>query len=90
MGTDKLYLSSTTFGAAAGAVAANQFASVAQDSNVNTAAATGVKFIYSRGSGRLYLDNNGATSGFGTNGGQFALLSSRPTLVASDLLVFTP
>jgi Ca2+-binding RTX toxin-like protein len=90
VGTDKLYFSSTTFGLAAGAVAANQFASVAQDSNVNAAAATGVKFIYSRGSGRLYLDTNGVTSGFGTNGGQFALLSSKPTLVASDLFVFTP
>ncbi len=90
VGTDKLYFSSTTFGATAGAVAANQFASVAQDSNVNAAATTGVKFIYSRGSGRLYLDNNGVTSGFGTNGGQFALLSSKPTLVASDLFVFAP
>jgi serralysin len=90
VGTDKLYFSSTTFGLAAGAVAANQFASVALDTNVNAAAATGVKFIYSRGSGRLYLDTNGVTSGFGTNGGQFALLSSKPTLVASDLFVFTP
>jgi Ca2+-binding RTX toxin-like protein len=90
VGTDKLYFSSTTFGATAGAVAASQFASVAQDSNVNAAATTGVKFIYSRGSGRLYLDNNGVTSGFGTNGGQFALLSSKPTLVASDLFVFAP
>jgi Ca2+-binding RTX toxin-like protein len=90
VGTDKLYFSSTTFGLAAGAVAAGQFASVAQDTNVNAAATTGVKFIYSRGSGRLYLDNNGVTSGFGTNGGQFALLSSKPTLVASDLFVFTP
>jgi Ca2+-binding RTX toxin-like protein len=90
VGTDKLYFSSTTFGLAAGAIAASQFASVAQDTNVNAAAATGVKFIYSRGSGRLYLDTNGVTSGFGTNGGQFALLSSKPTLVASDLFVFIP
>jgi serralysin len=89
-GTDKLYLSSATFGLVAGAVAANQFASVALDTNVNAAAATGVKLIYSRGSGRLYLDTNGVTSGFGTNGGQFALLASKPTLVASDLFVFTP
>jgi serralysin len=90
VGTDKLYFSSTTFGLAAGSVAASQFASVAQDTNVNAAAATGVKLIYSRGSGRLYLDTNGVTSGFGTNGGQFALLTSKPTLVASDLFVFTP
>ncbi len=90
VGVDKLYLSSTTFGLVAGAVAASQFASVAQDTNVNAAATTGVKLIYSRGSGRLYLDTNGVTSGFGTNGGQFALLSSKPTLVASDLFVFTP
>jgi Ca2+-binding RTX toxin-like protein len=90
VGTDKLYFSSTTFGLAAGAVAASQFASVAQDTKVNAAAATGVKFIYSRGSGRLYLDTNGVTAGFGANGGQFALLSANPTLVANDLVVFTP
>jgi Ca2+-binding RTX toxin-like protein len=90
VGTDKLYLSSTTFNLTAGALASNQFISVAKDSNVTSAASSGAKFIYSRGSGNLYLDTNGSTSGFGTNGGQFAILTSRPLLVASDFVAFVP
>jgi Ca2+-binding RTX toxin-like protein len=74
----------------AGPLASSQFISVAKDSNVTSAATSGAKFIYSRGSGNLYLDTNGLTSGFGTNGGQFAILTSRPLLVASDFVAFVP
>lgn len=42
--------------------------------------------VYSRGSGNLFYNPNGARRGFGT-GGEFAVLEDIPTLTARDILV---
>jgi Ca2+-binding RTX toxin-like protein len=86
VGTDKIYLSAASFGLTAGALAAGQFASVANNAAAATASA---KIVYSRGTGNLYLNNNGVTNNFGTNGGQFALLTTNlTTLSATDFVVY--
>jgi hypothetical protein len=43
--------------------------------------------VYSRDSGNLFYNQNGATAGWGANGGNFAVLFGLPTLAATDLAI---
>jgi Ca2+-binding RTX toxin-like protein len=87
-GTDTLVLSKTTFAAltsttGSGFSQVREFAIVTDDS----AAATSTAFItYSQATGNLFYNSDGATAGFGS-GGQFATLTTRPTIQASDVLI---
>jgi Ca2+-binding RTX toxin-like protein len=84
-GADKLVLSQSTFGAisvAGGAIA--NFANVADDSLVDGSAAA---IVFSQATGKLFYNQNGATTGLGDGGGQFATLSGLPTLAASDFQI---
>jgi Ca2+-binding RTX toxin-like protein len=77
-GADKLVLSQSAFStiaSTAGAIA--NFANVADDSLVEGSAAA---IVYSQATGKLFYNSNGATTGLGDMGGQFATLSGLPTL----------
>jgi Ca2+-binding RTX toxin-like protein len=78
-GEDKLVLSQSTFGA----ITIANFDSVADDTLVDTSAGA---IVYSQATGKLFYNADGTTAGFGDGGGQFATLSTKPGLVASDLL----
>jgi Ca2+-binding RTX toxin-like protein len=85
--TDKIKLHKSTFSAittAAGASIGTNFISVADDTLVSAQTAA---IIYSRGSGGLFYNADGATPGSGANGGQFAILPINLTLTATDFLV---
>jgi Ca2+-binding RTX toxin-like protein len=84
-GADKLVLSQSTFGAissTAGVIA--NFANVANDSLVDGSTAA---IVYSQATGKLFYNQNGATTGLGDGGGQFATLSGLPALAASDFQI---
>ena len=61
----------------------SSFASVRQDSLAKINRAT---IVYSRSSGSLYYNANGALPGLG-NGGKFAIVSSDVLLTRSDITV---
>lgn len=61
----------------------NKFAVVSNNAAV---AARDELIVYSSGSGKLFYNENGNDSGFG-EGGQFAILSEQPDLVAQDFIV---
>jgi Ca2+-binding RTX toxin-like protein len=62
-----------------------KFAAVANDGLVATNAAT---IVYSKATGNLFLNPNGAEAGLGDIGGQFATLSNKPqNLAASNFLL---
>ncbi len=88
-GQDKLFLSNTTFSllpGLGGSIKASDLATVANDTLVDVSTA---KIVYSAGSGNLYFNNNGSSTGFGTNGGQFAILATKPTVLnVSDISIF--
>jgi Ca2+-binding RTX toxin-like protein len=78
-GSDRIVLDQTTFGN----INTNQIAIVGND----TVAATSNGLItYSRGTGNLFFNQNGAAAGFGA-GGQFATLQNTPALTASDFQI---
>jgi trimeric autotransporter adhesin len=86
-GQDKLVLSKATFSAITSAVGVSigtDFTTVANDSLVDTQTA---KIVYSQGTGNLFYNQNGSIAGFGDNGGNFAVLTTTPTLVASDFTI---
>lgn len=79
VGTDKIVLDQTTFGN----ITVNDIAIVAAD----TAAATSQALItYSLGSDRLFFNQNGAATGFGT-GGAFAKLQGTPAISVSGFTI---
>lgn len=87
-GTDKIVLDKTTFGA----ITSSQIAIVSTDAVADDSTKA---IVFSRGSGKLFLNRNGSTAGFGT-GGQFALVDSdnnssttAPALSASDFQIVT-
>jgi len=80
-GSDRIALSRTTFAALGSA--GLEFALVEGDREV--AESSGV-IVYSRASGGLYYNANGAAGGFG-DGGKFANLQGNPTVVASDFVL---
>ncbi|HEY9657329.1 MAG TPA: calcium-binding protein, partial [Allocoleopsis sp.] len=85
---DRIVLDKTTF-TALKSVAGDGF-SVGSDFTLvgsNSEAATSTALItYSKGTGTLFYNQNGAAAGFGT-GGQFASLSGNPTLSAADFVI---
>jgi Ca2+-binding RTX toxin-like protein len=84
---DKIYLSKATFSAitsAAYTAIGSNFATVDDDTQVATQTAA---IVYSLNSGGLFYNQNGATAGLGTNGGEFANLLASPTLLATDFVV---
>ncbi|MGL6338424.1 MAG: calcium-binding protein [Waterburya sp.] len=87
-GTDKIVLDKTTFTAftsiaGSGFSVNSEFAVVGSDTAVATASAL---IVYSSGTGNLFYNQNGVTSGFGS-GGQFATLSEVPALNADDFIL---
>jgi uncharacterized delta-60 repeat protein len=83
-GEDRIRLSSSLFGnLVAGTLAAKDFEIVTNDADVATSAAA---IVYNSTTGQLFYNQNGSESGFGT-GGQFATLSSIPTIASSDFLI---
>jgi glycerophosphoryl diester phosphodiesterase len=92
VGTDKIVLSHTTFstlGGDNGPMYSSDFISVATDA-LAAINITGAKIIYSTGSGSLFYDNNGAAgnlASLGYQGGRFAILSTKPGLQATDILL---
>jgi Ca2+-binding RTX toxin-like protein len=86
-GTDKIILDKTTFTALRslagnGFSVASEFAIVANDV---LAATSDSRITYST-TGRLFYNENGTASGFGT-GGQFADFLGLPTLAATDFII---
>ncbi len=84
---DKIYLSKATFGAitsAAGTAIGTNFTTVDDDTQVDTQTAA---IVYSLNSGGLFYNQNGAATGFGANGGEFANLLASPTLLATDFTI---
>lgn len=87
-GTDKLRLDKTTFGALRsvagnGFSVAGDFAIVTSDAAVSTSTAL---IVYNSSNGKLLYNQNGTASGLGT-GSQFAILTTKPILSASDFVI---
>ncbi len=85
---DKLVLDQTTFSkltstAGEGFSKASEFATVTSDS---AAATSGAFIVYNSTNGRLFYNQNGSSSGFGS-GAQFAALSGNPVLLATDFVI---
>jgi Ca2+-binding RTX toxin-like protein len=96
VGVDKIALSKATFTkfASTGMIGGN-FASVAVDAIASVQMAA---IVYSQESGRLFYNTDGVTIGYGSNGGNFAVLTPiaptvpgqiplYPTLSAADFLI---
>jgi RHS repeat-associated protein len=87
-GTDKIVLDKTTFTVLGSTIGsgfniASEFAVVNSDAAASTSNAL---IVYSSGTGNLFYNENGVTTGLGS-GGQFATLSSIPTLDAHDFIL---
>ena len=85
---DKLVLDKTTFSkltstTGTGFSKASEFATVTSD---GAAATSGAFIVYNSANGKLFYNQNGSSSGFGS-GAQFAALSGNPVLVASDFVM---
>ncbi|MFM6075545.1 MAG: hypothetical protein ACKPCG_11730, partial [Dolichospermum sp.] len=84
-GNDQISLSKSVFASLTSVVGegfsvANEFAVVEDDDLAGTSNAL---IVYSSSSGSLFYNQNGAAAGFGT-GGEFAILTTAPTLTASN------
>lgn len=87
-GTDKVVLDKTSFGA----ISSTQIGVVRRDGLANTSSK---QIVYSRGTGRLFFNANGSSTGFG-KGGAFAIIdtdnnssTAAPSLSASDFQIVT-
>jgi Ca2+-binding RTX toxin-like protein len=78
-GSDRIVLDQTTFGA----INTSQIAIVADDAIAATSAGL---ITYSRATGNLFFNQNGAAAGFGT-GGQFATFQGNPALTVNDFQI---
>ncbi len=78
-GSDRIVLDQTTFGA----IDKNQIAIVDSDALADTS--TGL-IAYSRNTGNLFFNQNGAAAGFGT-GGQFASIQGNVTLTIDNFQI---
>ncbi|MBW4516744.1 MAG: calcium-binding protein [Timaviella obliquedivisa GSE-PSE-MK23-08B] len=88
-GTDLIVLSRQTFGISSPSgtlLGATEFQTVANDGQASTSAA---RIVFSRSSGNLYYNPNGATAGFGTADGNGALanLINVTNLANTDILI---
>ncbi len=87
IGEDKIQLSKTCFAAltgSAGSPLGASFISVATEAEAEAATAS---IVYNSSNGNLFYNADGNIAGFGTNGGQFANLSSAPALTSNDFTV---
>ena len=85
---DKLVLDKTTFSKltstpGTGFSKGSEFATVTSD---GAAATSGAFIVYNSANGKLFYNQNGSSSGFGS-GSQFAALGGTPVLVASDFVM---
>ena len=85
---DKLVLDKTTFSKltsanGTGFSKGSEFATVTSD---GAAATNGAFVVYNSANGKLFYNQNGSSSGFGS-GAQFAGLSGNPVLVATDFVM---
>ena len=80
---DKTTFTALTSQAGSGFSNANEFAVVSEDSLV---AASDAFILYSSSTGNLFYNENGANAGLG-NGGQFAILSNAPNLLAENFQI---
>ena len=85
---DRIYLDKTTFTAISsqagyGFSKTNEFAAVNNDSQV---AVSNARIVFSKGTGNLFYNQNGAASGLGS-GGHFATLTDVNILRASDFII---
>lgn len=85
---DKLVLDKTTFSKltsanGTGFSKGSEFATVTSD---GAAATSGAFVVYNSTNGKLFYNQNGSSSGFGS-GAQFAGLSGNPVLVATDFVM---
>jgi Ca2+-binding RTX toxin-like protein len=78
-GSDRIVLDQTTFGT----INTSQIAIVADDAIAATSAGL---ITYSRATGNLFFNQNGAAAGFGT-GGQFATVQNNPALTVTDFQI---
>jgi Ca2+-binding RTX toxin-like protein len=82
---DKIVLSKATFSkmtSANGAIL--NFATAADDTAAGKLSAA---IVYNTTTGNLFYNSDGVTAGFGANGGNFATVTARPLLAASDFSV---
>jgi Ca2+-binding RTX toxin-like protein len=85
--TDLIVLSKQAFGLATSAnniLSGTEFESVANDTQ---AALSAARVVFSRASGGLFYNPNGATAEFGTSGGKLATLNAVTNLSNTDILV---
>ncbi len=78
-GSDRIVLDQTTFGT----INTSQIAIVGNDAIAATSAGL---ITYSRATGNLFFNRNGAAAGFGT-GGQFATVQNNPALTVNDFQI---
>jgi Ca2+-binding RTX toxin-like protein len=89
LSVDKIALSKTTFNLASTVTAgvnfgfsiAGEFASVSGSEDTSNAL-----IVYNSSTGGLFYNQNGSNAGFGT-GGQFAVITASPALVATDFKI---
>jgi glycerophosphoryl diester phosphodiesterase len=89
--TDKIALSKATFTAitsAVGGAIGSNFISVATDAIALTGTQSAA-IVYSRQSGSLFYNQNGAAAGWGANGGNFAMVTT-DIIPLPPLLFVTP
>ena len=79
---DKVQISSSIFGLSG----TGTFKIAKNSKDLTKLLATDTQFIYNKGDGGLYFNQNGATPGFGS-GGIFAILDGKPTLGTSSVSV---
>ncbi|MBN3926665.1 choice-of-anchor D domain-containing protein [Nostoc sp. NMS4] len=82
---DKIVLDKTTFGAITSVVGTG-FSNANDFQVTNLGALSNAAIVYDSMTGQLFYNQNGSVAGFGS-GGQFAQLTGRPTLTASDFII---
>jgi serralysin len=86
---DKLLLSASTFTALTSSLGygfsnLNEFASVTGNADTSSAL-----IVYNSSTGALFYNLNGNAAGFGSGGGQFAVITGSPALTSSDFSIFS-
>jgi hypothetical protein len=77
---DQLQFSKSAFGVSRG-----KFAIAKDTKNLNKLLVSDTNFIYNQPKGELIFNANGVQSGFGENGGVFAILVGKPSLTGSSV-----
>ncbi|MEH2112846.1 choice-of-anchor D domain-containing protein [Nostoc sp.] len=82
---DKIVLDNTTFNAITSVVGTG-FSNASDFQITSLGAVSNAVIIYDPATGQLLYNQNGSAAGFGS-GGQFAQLTGKPTLTASDFII---